>query len=197
MFSQRDEEKYILKFFKKETGSLLDIGAYDGQCFSTTRQLILDGWSGIMVEPSPSVFPALETRYEDNNKIVCLQVAVSEFSGKRTFFDSGGDAISSFDKDHVKLWKEKGVKNFKDVEVDSLNIKDFFATVGFDFKFINIDTEGLSLYILERLPYDKLVNLKMICVEFDHKENIILPFVSRHGFRLLHRTAENLILVKS
>ena len=80
--------------------------------------------------------------------------------------------------------------------MDSLCISDFFNIVGFDFDFINIDTEGLSLYILKNLPYNKLQKVKMICVEFDHKENIILQFVAKYGFRLLHKTAENLILVR-
>ncbi len=107
MFSQRDEEKYIIEFFKNiSKGKFLDIGAYDGECFSTTRQLALQGWEGIMVEPSPTVFPKLKDRYKNNPLIKCMKVAISNVSGKRKFYDAGGDAVSSFNEDHVKLWKE-------------------------------------------------------------------------------------------
>ena len=38
MFSQRNEETFILKHFGKGK-NFLDIGAYDGELFSNTRQL--------------------------------------------------------------------------------------------------------------------------------------------------------------
>ena len=69
MFTQRDEEKYILEFFKGNTGRFLDIGAANGECFSTTRALALLGWSGVCVEPSPTVLPALRTLYAGNPKV--------------------------------------------------------------------------------------------------------------------------------
>lgn len=198
MFSQRDEEKYIIEFFKNTlTGKFLDIGAYDGITFSTTRRLVLNGWEGVMIEPSPTVFPKLEELYKENKLVKCIQVAVSDISGKREFYDAGGDAVSSFDTDHVKLWKEKAGVPFKKVDVDSLCIEDFFNVVGHDFEFLNIDTEGYSMFILKNLPYDKLKKMKMICVEFDHKSEEMLGIVKPFGFTLLHRTAENLILVRS
>ncbi len=197
MFSQRDEERYIIKFFKKiKNGRFLDIGAYDGKTFSTTRQLVLNGWEGIMIEPSPSGFPALEKRYFNNPKVKCLQVAVSHSNGKREFFDSGGDAVSSFDKDHVELWKKKGGVKFKKVMVETVTIKSLFTKLGFFFNFINIDAEGLSWYILERLPYKQLIKLKMICVEFDREAVKVEKFLNDMGFVKLHQTAENIIAVK-
>jgi len=57
MFSQNDEEKHIVRFFrdKIDKGSFLDIGAYNGKAFSNTHRLALNGWSGVCLEPSPSV----------------------------------------------------------------------------------------------------------------------------------------------
>jgi len=197
MYSQRDEEKFILRFFREVKGRFLDIGAYDGKCFSTTHALALKGWSGVCVEPSPSVLPALKNLYKDNPAIEIWPIAISEVSGKRKFYDSGGDAISSFDEDHVKLWKDKGAKNFTEIEVVSQTIQEFFDyIVSPPFDFINIDAEGLSLYILKNLPYSLLDKTKMICVEFDHKEKEVNEILHQYGFNLLHRTAENLILVR-
>ena len=57
MYSQRDEEKYILEAFDGKTdGRFLDIGAWHPTVFSNTRALIEMGWSGVMIEPSPGPF---------------------------------------------------------------------------------------------------------------------------------------------
>lgn len=196
MFSQRDEEKYILRFFKKKHGRFLDIGAYDGKTFSTTRQLALNGWEGVMIEPSPSVFPALEKRYFHNPKVHCIKIAVGRRDGDKEFYDSRGDAVSSFDKAHVELWKTKGNVKFKKVVVEVVTIPTLFQQLGYHFDFINIDTEGYSWYILERLPYDKLIQLKMICVEFDGRAEKVEKFLNDMGFIKIHQTAENIIAVK-
>jgi len=76
MFSQRDEETYILEHFKGSTGTFLDLGAYDGVMFSNTRQLALNGWCGVCVEPSPTVLPKLLELYKDSDKIKVLPYAV-------------------------------------------------------------------------------------------------------------------------
>ena len=196
MYSQRDEEPHIIKYFKDTIGTFLDIGAYEGKTFSNTRQLALQGWGGHCIEPSPSVFPALKARYKDNTIVFCHQIAVSNITGQKLFYDSGGDAISSFDVDHVELWKEKGAKNFSEVMVQSLTVHDLFRLVGTDFDFINIDTEGTSVSILKLLPYDKLTKLKMICVEYDKQLNEVAALLGLKGFTILHRTAENLIGVR-
>ena len=40
MYSQNQEEKYILKHFKDKQGTFLDLGAYDGKELSNTRALV-------------------------------------------------------------------------------------------------------------------------------------------------------------
>ncbi len=198
MFSQRDEEKHILEFFKGKTdGRFLDVGAYDGKCFSNTHQLALNGWAGVCIEPSPSVLPALHALYKDNPKIQIFPFAISEVSGKRKFFDSGGDAISSFDEDHVKLWKEKGAKNFKEIEVVSYTPKQLFdSIVDYNFDFINIDVEGLSLYLIKNITWSFLPKVKMICVEFEGSPRSVTDRLAQFDFKLLHQTAENMIMVR-
>jgi len=197
MFSQRNEELYIVEFFKGVyQGRFLDIGAYDGKTFSNTHQLALQGWDGVCIEPSPSVFPALQKRYENNNRIQVRQVAIGDITGKKEFYDSGGDAISSFDVEHVKKWESNGGKNYSKVMVDCLTVDALFADIKYDFDFVNIDTEGLSLYILERLPFVRLYKMKMICIEYDKNLERILKVIKEYEFEKLVITAENVIVVR-
>lgn len=196
MFTQRDEENHILKFFRNKFGRFLDIGAFDGKCFSTTRALALRGWSGVCIEPSPSVFPALQSRYKDNDKIQTIPIAVADKTGIIDFYDSGGDLVSTLDTEHVKLWEEKGGTKFKKIKVAAMTVFDLFEEVGYDFDFISLDVEGTNIDIFKQFPLDKLKILKMLCIEFDHQENIIIEISKRYGFSLLHKTAENLLLVR-
>jgi len=196
MFSQRDEEKYIIDFFKGFTGRFLDIGAWDGKTFSNTYQLALQGWGGVCVEPSPSVHAALDGLYAGNSKIQISKVGVGLSSGFLPFYDFAGDAIGSFDKEHVTLWEEKGVRKPTEILARVVTIGELLEEFGYDFNFINIDAEGWSVQILDVLPFWKLSLLKMVCVEFDHEWGRVQNICERYGFSQLHRTAENMIMVK-
>lgn len=196
MFSQRDEELHIIKHFQGVNGRFLDLGAYDGVMFSNTRQLALNGWGGVCIEPSPTVLPKLIDLYGDSDNVKILPYAIGDTTGKKTFYDSDGDAVSSFDTEHVALWSKSGEVKFTPIEVKCVTVLDLFNTVGFDFDFINIDTEGISFYILKQLPFDKLSKLQMICVEYDGKDGDIAEYVKQYGFSVLHKTSENLLLVK-
>ncbi len=63
-YSQSGEQAVILNYFTgRERGTLLDIGANDGETFSMSRALMLDGWSGVLIEPSPAAFSKLLDTY--------------------------------------------------------------------------------------------------------------------------------------
>lgn len=53
-FTQNMEELHIVQNLPAN-GRFLDIGAHDGVTFSSTRALLLNGWSGVYVEPDPVV----------------------------------------------------------------------------------------------------------------------------------------------
>lgn len=198
MFTQRDEEKYILKFFKGKIGRFLDIGSHDGQCFSTTRALALKGWGGVCIEPSPSVLPALHKRYDDSSNIDIIEAAVvSTVSGPVTFFDSNGDMISSTSSQHAEKWKKKAGVIFKQIKVHAFLVKDLFSKIGYDFDFISLDVEGTNIEIFSLFPFKKLEKTKMLCVEFDLRPEKVKEIVKPFNFTLLHQTAENMILVRS
>jgi len=196
-FSQRDEEPYILKVFEDmDNGRFLDIGAHDGETFSNTRALALKGWGGVLVEPSLSVLPALRERYGGNDKYRILECGIGLKRGSFSLFDSRGDLVSSFDEEHKKLWEKKGGTVFDEIQRPVMSVKDLFETVGYEFDFISLDAEAWSLDILEVLPFSDLRRVRMICVEFDLNPQRVLDAVEKHGYRQIHQTAENILVVK-
>jgi len=198
MFTQRDEEPYILKHFENTIGRFLDIGAHNGELFSTTRALALKGWGGVCIEPSPIPFRDLKERYKDSSEIEVLQIAIviGNQSGTVDFYDSRGDMISSVDPAHVKLWQNKANVAYDKIQVCGVTVSDLFEMIGHNFDFISLDVEGTNVDIIKEFPFAQLTKTTMICVEFDHQERLIMELVKPYGYTLLHKTAENLLLVR-
>ena len=74
MYSQNQEEKYILDYFASQSnGAFLEIGAFDPIRFSNTRALFEKGWHGTMVEPSPKCMPRIKDVYANEPKIKFLK----------------------------------------------------------------------------------------------------------------------------
>jgi len=196
VYSQNFEEKYIVGHFKNKIGSFLDIGAWDGVGFSNTYRLALNGWSGVCIEPSPSVFPALKNNHK-NNKIVCEEVAiVVDKNKKMIFYDSNGDAISSFNIEHKKKWERNCGCKFKEIEVKTMTVEEMFEKFGYNFDFINLDVEAMNWNLFQKFPIDKLSNTKMFCIEHDNKISEIFSITNKYGFKEIHRNGENIIIAR-
>ena len=193
MYSQHNEEEYIIRHVDGVIGNFLDIGAYDGKSFSNTLRLAELGWGGICIEPSPSVFPSLLERFKDNPKIKTVNCAISDVTGKLKFYDSGGDAISTFSESHKAKWEKANVK-FTEVEVDTITVKDMFNRYGYDFEFINLDVEDLNWNVFCQFPLDSLTKMRLICIEHDLHQFGIRSKLAGYGFKEIFQNDENIIL---
>lgn len=197
MFSQNDEEKIIIDFFGDFKGTFLDIGAYDGINFSNVYKLVTLGWNGTCIEPSPSVFPNLKNNYANYPNINLFNLAVSDKSGDIDFYDSNGDAISSFSKEHKIKWEKNWNSKFTKVKVKSITVSQLFDLTGYDFDFINLDVESLNYSIFTKIPFEKLNNLKLICIEHDGKTTEIKNILKKFNFNDIGRNGENILLGRS
>lgn len=197
MYSQNDEEKYILEAVGDAQGIFLDIGAWDGKTFSNTAALVDRGWSGVLVEPSPSSFNTLRERYADNPKLQLVHAAVGEHCGLVEWWDSGGDGVSTTSEKHFRTWD--GTAKFNPPYlIGQVTVGCLFDSMQqlYDRKIgvVSIDTEGTSISILkDLLRYH--VSAKVIVVEYDLQDKEIGEFVKTFGFEPTYKSSENLVLV--
>lgn len=196
MYSQNNEELFILEHFADKPGRFLDIGAFDGKTFSNTLALVERGWSGVCIEPSPSVFVSLLKQHGENPRIKLLNAAVTVMGGFFTFYDSGGDAISSTLEAHAKKWAAGYGTKFASYDVFTVALDELFNQYGFDFDFINLDIEGCSFAMFQHLPIARLAKTTCLCVEHDGNINAAIQKGSEWGFRMLTSNGENIILVR-
>ena len=104
MYSQNDEEQIILDYFKTNSGKrLLDIGAYDGKSLSNSLALIEMGWTGVLIEASPTNFTKIIREYPHLDKIDAVCAAIGTSSKLVKFHDSG-EMVSTTDPAHLEKW---------------------------------------------------------------------------------------------
>lgn len=185
-FSQRREEEHLLDYFGDSDGTFLDCGAYDGKTFSNIRALAERGWKGVCVEPSSHAFAAMLKDPPPKAKLV--HAALGPTTGLCSFMESM-DAVSSTDRAHVRKWKEHAT--FTPVFTVSVSVPDFLREFSGPYRFVNIDTEGTSMWLFRELQehFDRL-ETEVVCVEHDGAA-VHLP-----GWRDIYRSAENVILAR-
>lgn len=197
MYSQNNEEEVIVNEFTRlgiTTGRFLEIGAWDGKGFSNTFRLSELGWSGVCIEPSPTVFPGLIKNHAGNDKITLVNAAVTAGPPKLVeWYDSGGDAISTTNVAHKDKWEKGWNTKFSKFWVFVMPMSVIFDQFGFDFEFINIDVESTNMEMFRALPWAALKQTKMICVEHDNNHNAMAQIAAANGFSVLHVNGENLI----
>ncbi len=193
MYSQRDEEKTILKYAPSE-GTYLDIGAFDEKLLSNTRALYERGWAGILVEPSPECFIRLIESYRNDPRIVLVNALLTAKSDALVKFYSSPDAVGTSCEENYKTWK--GHASFAEIYVPALPIQKLIDGLSIThLDFINIDSEGTSFELLKALDLVKL-KCSMVCVEYDRHEIPIRSHLNGVGFGITLQTDENLVATR-
>lgn len=195
MYSQNQEELYILNHFKDRTGSFLDLGAYDGKDLSNTRALMEKGWAGVCFEPHPDTFEKLATNCMPFKYVYCYELAMGTVNG--TFNLNANDTYYSTLIDS-EMGRWNSTFKFKTVECEVITFEHFMLTSPIKtFDFISIDCEGIDYEILTQIDLDA-VECSMVCVETNGKETQkYIDYINKFkGFKVIHVNAENLIMAR-
>jgi FkbM family methyltransferase len=195
MYSQNDEEQYILEHFAYcNAGRFYDIGAWTGIKFSNTRALLERGWSGVLVEPSPTAFVGLmENTKQYSERVTLVNAAITAKPELLKFYDAAGDAVGTLSEAHHDLWQPH-MATMRELYIWTLPAAALFQKFG-PAEFINLDVEGINWEIFACLPFQS-ERLRMICVEQETQGECMLQLAAHHGFRCIHKTAENLLLAR-
>jgi FkbM family methyltransferase len=224
-YSQDNEEEIILDFFgQSHKAAFLDIGAYDGIFISNTYRLWKNGWYGVYIEPSPKVFLSLQNNISHNRDL--FNCAIVNGGHKLIkFYDNLENAkfvthdvehtvrgVSTTSKDHVESWQTGGLRHR--LNADRVEFSEFYVgccmidniinnldiNIITKIEFLDLDIEGTNISVAETIPFDRLPNLKLLCVEkegsltYSIKEynNIFNP----HNYKLFKETSTNLFYSK-
>jgi len=199
MYSQNNEQEVILNYFKGKTGTFIDIGANDGITLSNTFALAESGWSGVLVEPSPTAFKKLRETYKDKKGFYFYNFALGITNDKVKFYDSEthlnkGDhgLLSTMVDEERKRWK---TEKFNEIEVKCFRWKTFLNRLSVkDFDFISMDIEGMEVQLLKQMD---LRTTSLICVEWNSKPELKDEYDKLMvGFNVIYTSPENLIYAR-
>lgn len=71
-FSQWGEDgilREIFRVYNIQRGTCVEFGAWDGQHLSNTAALLLDGWSGVLIEGDPAKYVQLVSNFANNPRV--------------------------------------------------------------------------------------------------------------------------------
>ena len=192
------------------SGTLLDIGAYDGETFSNVKQLmtLYRDWKGVFIEPSSHCFVRLYESYKMEPKraaLINMAVVLEEELGTERlleFYDSPMSAVSS----SIQSWTCRGIGdqnkeynqdgdcvNPRKVLVGQIGMKEILQRFG-PFDLINIDVEGYSAKLAMQEWFNpKDYGCSIICVEKDGMQDELLNKFIGQGYTLIGNSWENMI----
>ena len=206
-FSQNEEEKYILEYFGDFVGSFLDIGSNDGITFSNTRQLALNGWTGVCIDANREASERCEKLYKGHSGIYVYHWAIAQrfANGKKYILNGSGNLINSNDVGLVSTFYESEMERFKKTvwykpeSVIGWKWKTAYNRLRIrQFSFVSIHVESDEMQIL---PYIDLTETRLICLEHNgsiDRKNEYLKHTAKYDLtKVIYESAENIIICKS
>lgn len=204
-YSQNNEESIILYYFKEwNSGTLLDIGANDGETLSNSLALLERGWEGLLVEASPKAFERLAATHTDpDRRVQLLNTAIGSYDGVIDFNESGGllgtgdiALVSSTRQDEMDRWVSLNMP-FEKMTVPVITFKTLLEKSAFTtFHFITIDIEGMEPEVVPQIDFTVL-GTQMAIIEWNGKNAELYDgLLANHGLKLIHTNAENRIYTR-
>ena len=176
--------------------NIIEIGGYDG--YNTQKYLNENDDVCIWVfEPNPIMATELRRKFASNNKIIIIEKAVTDYTGKSKFNILNNQNSCSLHT-LTEYGKSSTTLKFKnEIEVDTIRMDTFIENYNIDtIDFLHCDAQGSDLSILNSFG-DKLSILKHGVVEannsvrlydVDNTTKSILKFLSNNDFKILNIT---------
>lgn len=192
-YSQCGQDKYVFEnFFKdKKGGVFVDIGANDGVTYSNTLFFEKNlGWTGICIEPIPTVFEKLKA----NRKSKCIQGCISDKPGVTQFLWLNGPSemlsgiYENLDPRHLQRINREVNQlggSIETLQVKCYKLNDLLLDNNIKFvDYMSIDTEGGELEILKSIDFSS-IDIDVIDVENNYASPEFKIFLESKGYKLM------------
>jgi FkbM family methyltransferase len=153
--------------------NIIEVGAFDG--YDTLIYSQIKNSKVWCFEPVPELYEYLTYRFKDNDNVIVINKAVSNFNGKAIFniaTGTGSFASSSLYKLSQFGMDNTCIKFVEEVEVDVIRMDTFLNEYGIDkIDYFHCDAQGNDYKVLKSFG-DKLSIIEQGQVEVDYKGSI-------------------------
>jgi len=205
-YSQEKQDEYLeMNIFKGfKNGFFVDVGAYDGKHINNTLYFEeTNQWTGINIEPNPSIFPCLVS----NRSSINLNCAVCNHDGETEFYlNHGYTAMLSgiketFDERHVhRLQYENSImgSTTQVVTVPTKKLETIFKEHSVTHvHYLSIDVEGGEFEVIQSIDFDK-VFIDVIAFENNYEDTSvpILAYLESKQYIVFHKCIDIFMIHK-
>lgn len=197
-YSQYGEDNYVIDFFNKESGFVVEIGASDGIRFSNSYKLILTGWNALLIEPNIYSFSKLKNIHENNSNIILENCGCSEKSEKNItlYCDMNDDyqQITTFSEEQMTGCKNYYHCDFYEQKIDIYKTSELFDKYNIKhIDFLSIDTESYDEFVIKGINFNTC-DISLICIE--HITTEIDNILISNNYSVSHKTDGNVFYKK-
>lgn len=171
-------DEKLLRLFNFEGGVFIEAGANNGIAQSNTKLLEEKlGWKGILVEPSPSLYPALCANRPGS---LCFSCALGSFEEEGSFAKGDFDGHLMGSLEGARL-NRNPTETIPIRSIQSLLDEAFIRHV----HLFSLDTEGHELQILKGIDFSKTTFDYFLIEIYQRQFNGIVSFLSENGYELI------------
>lgn len=202
---KQDELLETLIFRGYRRGIFVDVGAWDGVCFSNTLFFEKERkWRGINIEPLPDKYEQLVV---NRPNAINLNVAISDTEGETEFLAISGNTgmlsgiksnydprhLQRIEKETTELGTETNTIQVKTRRLDSIFREHNIQRV----HYLSIDAEGSEMNIVRSIDFD-YTYIDVIGFENNYPETSkpILEFLQTKGYKKLPIQSYDIFMVR-
>ncbi len=189
-YAQNKEDIILSAFFAHlKKGFYVDVGANHPDTLSVTKYFYDQGWNGINIEPSPTLYKEItQQRPRDIN----LNIGAADKPGELTLREyPEGDGLSTFSVEAQKSYQEptseyhRNTGRFEDRVVDVKPLSQIFDEIKVEtINFMNIDVEGFEYQVIKGNNWAKY-RPQVICIEANHIVQDWRPLLEKAHYDLV------------
>jgi FkbM family methyltransferase len=192
---------HILSWAGDAQGRLLDIGAHNGcglpRGGSITAPLLQRQWLGVLFEPTPRTFASLQQEMIDaawskhTQLVNSAVVPNSHRDSSITLYDFHNMTAveNSYFASADRTWIESSLDvcpagwdgRIHQLSVPAITCDQLIDTYGGNWDLVKIDAEGLTISILQSMPWH-LMQVRMICCEAECNLDDLTAQLREQGF---------------
>lgn len=203
---QQDEllDKLVFQGYKR--GLFVEIGAWDGICFSNTFFFEKERkWKGINIEPLPDKYEQL---VKNRPNAINLNVAVNDVEGETEFLAISGNTgmlsgiKANYDRRHLqRIEKETTELHTKatTIRVQTRRLDSIFRQHNIQrVHYLSIDAEGSEMNIIRSIDFD-FTYIDVIGFENNYIETSkhILEFLETKGYKKLSIQSYDIFMIRA